>query len=72
MTPLRSKGDYMSAVKDMDSRIKEMDSAIPLGVSKALHDLGIDASMMVMVYWKNGKQEVVNIGAHWAILENNK
>ncbi len=69
---LRSKGDYMKAVKAMDDRVKEMDSAIPMGVSKALFDLGVDPSMYVMVYWKTGNHEVVNIAAHWAILENNK
>ncbi|RLF44399.1 MAG: hypothetical protein DRN17_04545 [Thermoplasmata archaeon] len=69
---LRSKGDYMKAAKEMDSRIKEMDSAIPIGISKHLYDLGIDPSMMVMVYWTSGKQEVVNIVAHWALLTNSK
>lgn len=69
---LRSKGDYMRAVKELDHRIKEMDSAIPIGISKALYDLGIDPSMMVMVYWISGKQEIVNIASHWAVLNNNK
>ena len=68
----KSKGDYMSLVKEMDERIRVMDSAIPIGVSKELFTLGIDPSMMVMVYWRSGKQEVVNIAAHWAYLENNK
>ncbi len=71
-TTMRSKGDYMRAAKEMDSRIKEMDSAIPMGVANALFDLGVDPSMYVMVYWKTRKPEVVNIAAHWAVLENNK
>ncbi len=68
----KSKNDYMTLVEEMDPRIRVMDTAIPLGISKELYDLGIDPSMMVMVYWHSGKQEVVNIAAHWAYLENNK
>lgn len=69
---LRSKGDYMIAVQNLDSRIKEIDSAIPAEIAKELRKLSINPAMMVMVYWKNGTQEIVNIAAHWAILANNK
>ncbi len=68
----KTKGDYMSLVEEIDPRVRVMDSAIPLKVSEELYALGIDSSMMVMVYWVSGKQEVVNIAAHWAYLENNK
>jgi len=70
--PLRSKGDFMKAVSSMDNRVKEIDSAIPVSISKALLELSIDPNMHVMVYWKTGNHEVVNIAAHWAMLINNK
>lgn len=69
---LRNKGDYMRAVKEMDPRVKEIDSAVPMQTSSVLQSLGVDRSMMVMMYWKNGRQEIVNIAAHWAILNNNQ
>lgn len=69
---LRNKGDYMRAVKEMDPRVKEIDSAVPMQTSSVLESLGVDRSMMVMMYWKNGRQEIVNIAAHWAILNNNQ
>lgn len=66
------KGDYMKAVKAMDPRIKEMDSAIPLAVSQELSKLNIDYSMMVMAYWKNGEQEILDIAKHYCLLDKNK
>ncbi len=68
----QSKGDYMRAVQEMDSRIKEIDSAIPAQMSRVSRETGINPTMLVMVYWKDGGQEVINIAAHWAILINNK
>ena len=68
----KSKGDYMYLVKKMDPRIKEMDSAIPLEVAIRLREMGLLTSDFVMMYWKNGEIELVNILAHWAVLTNSK
>ena len=72
MDNLNCKGDYMSSVKEMDNRIKEIDSAIPSETSKYLREVGLDTSMLVTCYWNNGTCEIINIAAHWAILINNK
>ena len=63
-----NKGDFMRACTNMDNRIKELDSAIPMQLGKAIRDLGIDSSMFVMCYWKNGEIECLNICEHWAKL----
>lgn len=68
----KSKGDYMYLVRTMDPRVKEMDSAIPLEAANELRALGVSPSDFVMMYWKNGTVELLNIVAHWAILTNNK
>lgn len=63
-----NKGDFMRAVQSLDDGVKEIDSAIPIEYSKAIRKLGLDTSMLVMCYWKDGKQEVLNIAQHWAEL----
>lgn len=69
---IQSKGDYMDAVKLMDPRVREIDSAIPLELATELMRLGVDARMMVSVYWANGSQEFLNIAELHSQLENNK
>ena len=68
----KSKGDYMYLARVLDDgiNIKEMDAAIPLSASNEMRSIGIDPSDYVMMYWKDGKQELVNIVAHWAVLKN--
>ena len=68
----KNKGDYMflSRVLDDGINIKEMDAAIPLQASNEMRAIGINPSNYVMMYWKDGKQELVNIVAHWAVLKN--
>ena len=70
----KNKGDYMYLARVLDDgiNIKEIDAAIPLVSSSKMRDLGVDPSNYVMMYWKNGKQELVNIVAHWAVLKNSK
>ncbi len=67
----KTKGDYMFLVKHMDHKIKEMDSAIPLNVANELKALGLTTSDFVIVYWRDGGEELLNIVAHWAVLINN-
>ena len=68
----KNKGDYMFLVKNMDSEIREMDSAIPLNIANELRRIGLDTSDFVMAYWKHGEISLLNIVAHWAVLTNSK
>jgi hypothetical protein len=63
-----NKGDFMRACKVLDDGIKEIDSAYPMELGKSARALGLDTTMLCMVYWKNGTSEVVNIAQHWAEL----
>lgn len=67
----KTKGDYMSLVKDMDPEIKEMDSAIPLNIAEELRSIGLDTSDFAMAYWRHGEIGLLNVAAHWAVLTNN-
>jgi hypothetical protein len=67
-----SKGDFMKYALENDTRIKEIDSAIPLSYSKELRELGFVSSNLVTVYWKCGTIEILDIVSHSTILEINK
>ncbi len=59
------KGDLINFCLKYDKRLKEIDSAMPLVISKELNNLGLDRSLMVTAYWKNGNIEILNILQHY-------
>ena len=66
---LRTKGDFMQYCLLHDSRIKEIDSAYPMSITKTLIELGMNNTQnYVMCYWKNGSIELLNIIEHATIL----
>lgn len=65
---IMNKGDFMRAVQSLDDNIKEMDSAVPHNFMKEVRSLGLDTTMFVMCYWKDGRQTVINVAQHWAEL----
>jgi len=67
---LTTKGDYCNAVESMDGRVRTIDTAIPDYRRKEIASIGLDYTPFVTVYWKNGKNEVLNIVAHWASMLN--
>ena len=67
-----NKGDYMFLSAILDDEIKEIDAAIPMESSNEMRRIGVSPNDYVMIYWKDGRSELVNIVAHWAIFENRK
>lgn len=62
------KGELINFCLKYDKRLKEIDSAMPLVISKELNNLGLDRSMMVTAYWKNGNIEILNILQHYIFI----
>ena len=63
------KGEMIDFCLKNDKRLKEIDSAIPLVISKELSDFGLDRSFMVTAYWKNGGIEILNILQHFITIK---
>ena len=64
------KGELINFCLKNDKRIREIDSAIPLVISKELAEFGLDRSFMVTAYWKNGEIEILNILQHYIFVKN--
>lgn len=62
------KGELINFCLKYDKRLKEIDSTMPLVISKELNNLGLDRSMMVTAYWKNGNIEILNILQHYIFI----
>ena len=65
-----NKGELINFCLKNDKRIREIDSAIPLVISKELNEFGLDRSFMVTAYWKNGEIEILNILQHYIFVKN--
>lgn len=65
-----NKGDLIKYITLFDSRIKEVDSAIPLHISNMLRDININRQNLVTVYFKKGSVEIINILEYYIILKN--
>lgn len=63
------KGEMIDFCLKNDKRLKEIDSAIPLVITKELANFGLDRSFMVTAYWKNGEIEILNILQHFITIK---
>ena len=63
------KGEMIEFCLKNDKRLKEIDSAIPLVITKELSNFGLDRSYMVTAYWKNGEIEILNILQHFITIK---
>lgn len=63
------KGGMIDFCLKNDKRLKEIDSAIPLIITKELSNFGLDRSFMVTAYWKNGEIEILNILQHFITIK---
>lgn len=63
------KGEMIDFCLKNDKKLKEIDCAIPLVISKELSNFGLDRSYMVTAYWKNGEIEILNILQHFITIK---